>query len=213
MGHGAQQAVVAVVLTSEAGVPQVPLGLQHDVGQAGDGHTDVGGVALGGHGWMWCRERAQGWGQRGDTLPDLTWQPGRRARAANQVLCRAAQSCSRSSGACAQDRTEPPCSCTSSSAVVGDGDRVITAATSHHPAPRTPLCPHHGQPSPSPVPSLPHLRPYPPAAAAQPGCAGSRAAPGRAWPPPEAPADCSGCRRPPSPRPGALRGGGSWGRC
>lgn len=40
--------VVAVApLTGEAGVLQVLLGLHHHVGQAGDGHADVRGVALG----------------------------------------------------------------------------------------------------------------------------------------------------------------------
>lgn len=63
----------------------------------------------------------------------LTWQPGRRARAAYQALWRMDQSCSRSSSPSAQARPEPPfCRMISP-----DGDQELwdrTYSAPRHPA-------------------------------------------------------------------------------
>lgn len=103
-------------LTGEAGVLQVPLGLHHHVRQAGDGHTDVRGVALG-RAEPWCLQFHRVLPPLSSALClSLTWQPGRRAKAAYQALWRMSQSRPRSSGSSAQARPEPPFSRTISSA-------------------------------------------------------------------------------------------------
>lgn len=74
-------------LTGEAGVPQVPLGLHHDAGQAGDGHADVGGVALG----MGIREQGCAgtpWGGgRGAAAPHLAARPQGQGGEPGAVAC------------------------------------------------------------------------------------------------------------------------------
>lgn len=90
-GHrGGEVVEVEAALTGEAGVPQVPLGLHHDAGQAGDGHADVGGVALGG---TWGRRRVRGctgtlWGGgRGAAAPHLAAGPQGQGGEPGAVAC------------------------------------------------------------------------------------------------------------------------------